>query len=208
MLLFLMTSGASYASDPVSSPENDLAADFFKGLNHDSVISDFEQTRYVAQAERSLKSSGKMLFTAGDGLCWKMLSPFSRSWLFFKDGVTEYLPDGTSKSVSGDADGMFSGVLLSVLNGGINGDTERLTAAFEVTDGGHDGKNDIRSVFLKPRDVNIARIIYRIKLERRNDVLHGITIMEHGNGYTKMTFLNQRSDGDDVPPVREFCAFR
>lgn len=208
VLLFLLTSGTCHALESAESPKNDFVAEFFKDLRHDSVLSDFEQTKYVAQAERSLKSSGKMLFTATDGLCWKMLKPFARSWLFFKDGVTEYLPDGTSKSVSSDRNGMFNGVLLSVLNSGINGDTERLTEAFEVTDGGHDGENDVRSVFLKPRDANIAKIIYRIKLERRNDVLQSITLMEQGNGYTRMTFRNQLADGDDVPKVNEFCAFR
>lgn len=201
--------GNGTAVSVTAAPGADAAAaDFFRNVRHESVLSDFEQTRYVAEAGRSLKSSGRMLFTVSDGLCWKMEKPFKRSWLFLGDGVTEYQPDGSSRSVSGDGNGMFNGILLSVLNGGIEGNTADLTANFDVTDGGYDSESHVHAIYLKPLDKQIGSVIYRIKLERKGDVLHSITIMEHGNSYTRMVFVSPVTDAADAGMPQEFCRFR
>ncbi len=185
----------------------EVAAEFFGSLKHDSVISDFEQTRFMAESERTLKSTGSMLFSSSEGLCWKMLTPFRRAWLFDDNGVTEFQADGSSKSVSGDQNGMFNSILLAVLNSGVNGRSREVTDSFDVVSGGR-GEDGISVIYLQPKDRQIAGVIYRIKLERKHDMLSGITIMEHGNSYTGMVFSGQQSDSPKAAGIKDFCSFR
>mgnify|MGYP003556408619 FL=1 len=92
-----------------------------KLAEHPNMKGDFSQVKTIKKVNRSLKSSGKFIFSL-DGIMWKTEKPFPSSIVVGMTSIVQTMPDGSKNVIDASSNQIFGSIattLSSIFSGNI-----------------------------------------------------------------------------------------
>jgi len=145
----------------------------------------FAQEKYLSRFNRSLKSSGNFIISAGQGMVWETLLPFPSSMIMEKDFIIQSRPDGQKSVLSAQGNETFM-QMADVISAVFSGRSQGLLENFEVY---FSGSVSNWNMGLLPRDSIIASFAMRITMSG-DSAIRSISIFEQNGDIITYTLLN------------------
>ncbi|MDD6176736.1 MAG: outer-membrane lipoprotein carrier protein LolA [Ruminobacter sp.] len=153
-------------------------------IKDDEVIkANFVMEKFFITNGRLLKSSGESTISKKLGICWKITKPIKRTMLITSDSIFDL---SSSKRYEIKNKDMLIEVLSTTFVDALSNMDSKLYTHFEVINNYKDNK-----IFLRPKDPDIARLIFSINIVYNEEFIEEIQIVENTNSYTKLIFSNQ-----------------
>lgn len=153
-------------------------------IKDDEVIkANFVMEKFFITNGRLLKSSGESTISKKLGICWKITKPIKRTMLITSDSIFDLSSLKRDEIKNKD---MLIEVLSTTFVDALSNMDSNLYTHFEVINNYKDNK-----IFLRPKDPDIARLIFSINIVYNEEFIEEIQIVENTNSYTKLIFSNQ-----------------
>ena len=153
-------------------------------IKDDEVIkANFVMEKFFITNGRLLKSSGESTISKKLGICWKITKPIKRTMLITSDSIFDLSSSKRDEIKNKD---MLIEVLSTTFVDALSNMDSKLYTHFEVINNYKDNK-----IFLRPKDPDIARLIFSINIVYNEEFIEEIQIVENTNSYTKLIFTNQ-----------------
>ncbi len=153
-------------------------------IKDDEVIkANFVMEKFFITNGRLLKSSGESTISKKLGICWKITKPIKRTMLITSDSIFDLSSSKRDEIKNKD---MLIEVLSTTFVDALSNMDSKLYTHFEVINNYKDNK-----IFLRPKDPDIARLIFSINIVYNEEFIEEIQIVENTNSYTKLIFSNQ-----------------
>lgn len=105
-----------------------------KLAEHPNMKGDFSQVKTIKKVNRSLKSSGKFIFSL-DGIMWKTEKPFPSSIVVGMTSIVQTMPDGSKNVIDASSNQIFGSIattLSSIFSGNIVGLQSNFDVSFSM----------------------------------------------------------------------------
>lgn len=153
-------------------------------IKDDEVIkANFVMEKFFITNGRLLRSSGESTISKKLGICWKITKPIKRTMLITSDSIFDLSSSKRDEIKNKD---MLIEVLSTTFVDALSNMDSKLYTHFEVINNYKDNK-----IFLRPKDPDIARLIFSINIVYNEEFIEEIQIVENTNSYTKLIFSNQ-----------------
>ena len=164
MFVLLLGGRSAVAQELFDAPLTDSSRPVLEKVNarlreHRGVRAQFSQTKTLSVLTKPLHAAGEFVFAPELGVLWKQKSPFTQTLAITKNGMTEYLEDGTVQRSPGGQSAVngFSKMFLALFAG----DTTVLEEQFELYFVGTEKSWQIGA---KPRSEEVSRFVDRIAI--------------------------------------------
>ena len=128
-----------------------------KLAEHPNMKGDFSQVKTIKKVNRSLKSSGKFIFSL-DGIMWQTEKPFPSSIVVGMTSIVQTMPDGSKNIIDASSNQIFGSIattLSSIFSGNIVG----LQSNFDVN---FSTNGNIWTAELTPKDDAVSMILKKL----------------------------------------------
>jgi hypothetical protein len=132
LVMAIVLCTAAGDAQAAGEPETTLADISAQIVRGDILCSDFEQEKHLQALARPLLSSGKLIFVAGQGVLWQVLTPYPARLLVKSDELVRWDADGNVQK-SGYGKTPIFRALSSVFLAMFRGDFEVLRDTFELS---------------------------------------------------------------------------
>ncbi len=132
LVLAIVLCAATGKAQTLGEPETTLSEISAQIVRSDILCSDFEQEKYLRVLARPLLSSGKLIFVAGQGVLWQVLTPYPARLLVKSDELVRWDDDGNAHK-SGYGKTPIFRALSSVFLAMFRGHFEVLRDTFELS---------------------------------------------------------------------------
>ena len=183
-IVLCATIGKVQAAGEPETTVSDIAAQIVRG---DILCSDFEQEKHIQALARPLLSSGKIIFVAGQGVLWQVLTPFPARLLVKSDQLVRWDADGNVQKTGYGRTPTFR-ALSSVFRAMFRGDFEGLKDTFALSATGAEGAWHLT---MAPRDEALASAVSEVRVAGGRHV-EEITILEPRGDQILIRFHNTR----------------
>ena len=181
------TSGAAQALDEQKTTLSDISGQLVHG---DMLCSDFEQEKHLQALARPLLSSGKLIFVAGQGVLWQVLTPYPAQILVRSDELIRWDEDGNAHKSSAGKVPIFR-ALSRVFLAMFRGQFEVLQDTFDLSATQAAGTWRLTLI---PKDEILATVISDVRVAGGRHV-EEISILEARGDQTLIRLRNPRVDG-------------
>lgn len=181
------TSGAAQALDEQNTTLSDISGQLVHG---DMLCSDFEQEKHLQALARPLLSSGKLIFVAGQGVLWQVLTPYPARILVRSGELIQWDEDGNAHKSSAGKAPIFR-ALSSVFHAMFRGQFEVLHDTFDLSATQAEGTWRLTLI---PKDEILATVIREVRAAGGRHV-EEISILETRGDQTLIRLRNPRVDG-------------
>ncbi|MGN1392484.1 MAG: outer membrane lipoprotein carrier protein LolA [Succinivibrionaceae bacterium] len=165
------------------------------------ISSNFIQKKYINLNGKTFIAKGKMVISSSHGLCWKIIEPFSKNWIFGADGIIEIDKNGNKKIVDSSADPMIK-MLINIMSQMVQGNYTDLEKQFGISQEKLDNETIL---YLTPKSDLLKKVISNIKIEVFNGLIKYIKILEKSNSYTELIFEESKKQDSLNVNFEEFC---
>ena len=158
LVLAIVLCAATGKAQTLGEPETTLSEISAQIVRGDILCSDFEQEKYLQVLARPLLSSGKLIFVAGQGVLWQVLTPYPARLLVKSDELVRWDDDGNAHK-SGYGKTPIFRALSSVFLAMFRGHFEVLRDTFELSATQADGTWHLTLV---PKDETLAAAVSEV----------------------------------------------
>jgi outer membrane lipoprotein-sorting protein len=192
ILFFLFLGGISMlssAQELTVSQQNDLKEKVRQSAQKtQTIVSDFEQVKYLDVLQNDITSKGKLVFKQPDLIKWEYITP-EKSIAVFKNEKLFVRQVGKNDTYDLGSNKMFrslSALIAGSLNGNMFDDTKFKISYFSDTKG-------YRVMFV-PRDKRLLRFISSFQLKFKKDTAEvtEVILNEPNGDFTRITFQNKK----------------
>jgi outer membrane lipoprotein-sorting protein len=158
--------------------------------NESFVRATFIQNKEIAALNKTLVSTGEIVFSREAGIIWKMISPVAQTIAMPLDGTIKIFDENGVAESSGSSD-IFGGGFSKTMHGLFSGEFENLLSVFELN---FESQDDNWTLTLLPQRRQIARIMKEITLSGENSgKVTNFTITSTSGSDTKIEFNTHKS---------------
>lgn len=166
----------------------------------DQIVANFKQEKTITVLKKPLHSTGLMLFSVKNGLCWETATPFYSMLIISNDGIRQKDAEGSSRSIMPDQNRAaikLSEVFLAVFLGQRDILEENFYLYF---------LGDLNSwqIGLKPRDRTVQHFLQSIALKGTTTVT-GLEILEENGDFTAMQLTPQELVNNALTQQKQKC---
>jgi hypothetical protein len=154
---------------------------------HPVVRGNFEQEKTINRLNRSLKSSGNFIITAGLGMVWDTVKPFASTLSLGKNYIIQSRPGGQRTVLNAQGNETFLR-MAEVINAVFSGNSQGLMDNFNIY---YSGNGAAWELGLSPRDTSIGAFAEKIIL-KGDTAIKSIFIYEQ-NGDTVQYLLSNHN---------------
>lgn len=147
------------------------------------IYTDFVMTKFIAQVNRTIESKGNAKISEENGICWKVTSPISKVLHITSNGVIDLTDENALQNQNSNNVMQYLSTSFAQILGK---DKLKHNNDFDVTE-----DKAKRKIFLRPKNKDLAKVIFSINITYKDEFIEDITIVESTNSYTKLQFLNQ-----------------
>jgi outer membrane lipoprotein-sorting protein len=154
---------------------------------HAVVRAEFVQTRTMAALQRPQVSRGQLLVSRSEGAVWRMVEPYTVTYVLRQDSVVEIAADGTrTRRDAREAPAVARiGRIMSAL---VMADAAALGNDFQI-EAGVTGER--WHIALSPRQASIAQRLKSVRVSGR-EFVDSVEVEETGGDATQLQFRNHR----------------
>ena len=174
---------------------SDISAQIVRG---DMLCSDFEQEKHLQALARPLLSSGKLIFVAGQGVLWQVLTPYPARLLVRSDELVRWDDDGNAHKSGYGKSPMFR-ALSSVFLAMFRGRFEDLRDTFELSATQAEGTWHLT---LAPKDETLAAAVSEVRIAGGRHV-EEISILEPRGDRTLIRLRNPRIESCKLEDIEK-----
>lgn len=157
--------------------------------SHPVTTGNFTQEKKIANARRSLKSSGTFLFSK-QLVVWDTVKPVASSLIVTNDQIIQKAPDGTTSVISGKDNETFKGIAQSI-SALFSGDKSALDKNFTVK---FESTATTWKMILTPKDKTVASAMKSVIVsgtgDSRSSVFTTLQVEELNGGSITYTFTD------------------
>ncbi|MBQ1833901.1 MAG: outer membrane lipoprotein carrier protein LolA [Treponema sp.] len=174
------------------SAQNATVESVCKSLTaHAVTTGSFTQEKKIANARRSLKSSGTFLFS-GKLVIWDTVKPVASSLIVTNDKIIQKSPDGKTSVMSGKDNEAFKGISQSV-TALFSGDKSALEKNFNIA---FTSTASTWQMVLTPKDKTVASVMKTITVSgtgnSRTSVFTNLIVEQLDGGTINYTFTDHK----------------
>ncbi len=198
LVLAIVFCAATGKAQTPSEPETTLSNISAQMVRGDILCSDFEQEKHLQALARPLLSTGKLIFVAGQGVLWQVLTPYPARLLVRSDELVRWDDDGIARKTGYGRTPIFR-ALSSIFLAMFRGRFEVLGGTFDLSATQAEGTWHLTLV---PKDETLAAAVSEVRVAGGRHV-EEISILEPRGDRTLIRLRNPRIESCKLEDIEK-----